>query len=132
MALKLDYNVELQYELKTATDTLVNVEKTKTEYTQVKDCYVKIVDIIPAVSGGTPAYAGNEETGSLVRYNVYNADKTALITRGEVNGFVPSTKETAPNIVKQAYAFLKTQPTFLTAQDVLEEGQSGAYLYQNS
>lgn len=54
MALKLDYNVELQYELKTVTDTLVDVEKTKTEYTQVKDCYVKIVDIIPAYTVCSP------------------------------------------------------------------------------
>lgn len=127
MALKLDYNVKLEYELRNNTGVLTDVKQRKTEIKTVKDCYIKITDIIPAVAGGTPAYAPSfegEEIGSVVRYDVYNADKTVLITRNEIQGFRPSVAEDAPNIVKQAYEYLKTTQTFINALDVFEEGQS--------
>lgn len=116
MALQKDYTLDLEYILITNINSSDLENKIVNQYT-VKDAYFKIVNISPII-------VNEEDTKSTIYLEVYDKDKTNIITTIKVNGFTPSNVDGSENIIKQAYTFLKTTSEFKNAIDVLEKNQS--------
>lgn len=125
MALQKDYTLNLEYVLITNINSSDIENKIVNQYT-IKEAYFKIVNISPIIVIDKPTTSSTEnkeDTKSTIYLEVYDKDKTNIITTIKVNGFVPSNVDGAENIIKQAYTFLKTTDKFKNAIDVLEKNQ---------
>lgn len=121
MALQQDYTINLDYVLTTdinADDVEKNIQK---QYT-IKEAYFKIVNISPIIY--IPAKEKEVENTSIIYLEVYDKEKTKVVTNISVDGFKPLNIDGAENIIKQAYEYLKTTELFKNSLNVLEEGQT--------
>lgn len=126
MALQQDYTINLDYVLTTNINADGIENKIVNQYT-IKEAYFKIVNISPIIVIDKPttlSTESEEDTKSTIYLQVYDKDKTNIITTIKVNGFTPSNVDGSENIIKQAYTFLKTTSEFKNAIDVLEKNQS--------
>nr|DAZ69234.1 MAG TPA: hypothetical protein [Caudoviricetes sp.] len=126
MALQQDYTINLDYVLTTNINADGIENKIVNQYT-IKEAYFKIVNISPIIVIDKPttlSTESEEDTKSTIYLEVYDKDKTNIITTIKVNGFTPSNVDGSENIIKQAYTFLKTTSEFKNAIDVLEKNQS--------
>lgn len=126
MALQQDYTINLDYVLTTNINADGIENKIVSQYT-IKEAYFKIVNISPIIVIDKPttlSTESEEDTKSTIYLEVYDKDKTNIITTIKVNGFTPSNVDGSENIIKQAYTFLKTTSEFKNAIDVLEKNQS--------
>lgn len=126
MALQKDYTINLDYVLTTNINADGIENKIVNQYT-IKEAYFKIVNISPIIVIDKPttlSTESEEDTKSTIYLEVYDKDKTNIITTTKVNGFTPSNVDGSENIIKQAYTFLKTTSEFKNAIDVLEKNQS--------
>lgn len=126
MALQKDYTINLDYVLTTNINADGIENKIVNQYT-IKEAYFKIVNISPIIVIDKPttlSTESEEDTKSTIYLEVYDKDKTNIITTIKVNGFTPSNVDGSENIIKQAYTFLKTTSEFKNAIDVLEKNQS--------
>ena len=125
MALQKDYTINLDYVLTTNINADGIENKIVNQYT-IKEAYFKIVNISPIIVIDKPttlSTESEEDTKSTIYLEVYDKDKTNIITTIKVKGFTPSNVDGAENIIKQAYTFLKTTDELKNAIDVLEENQ---------
>lgn len=116
MALQKDYTINLDYVLTTdinVDDIENNIQK---QYT-IKEAYFKIVNISPIIY--VPAKEKEVENTSTIYLEVYDKEKTKVITNMSIDGFKPSNVDGAENIIKQGYEYLKTTEMFKNAKDLL-------------
>ncbi len=126
MALQKDYTINLDYVL--TTDINVDdIEKNIQKQYVIKNAYFKVVNISPIIyipvqeeKEGEP----ESENTSTIYLEVYDSEKTKVITIVSVAGFKPSNIDGAENIIKQAYEYLKTTDILKDSLNVLEKGQS--------
>lgn len=126
MALQQDYTINLDYVL--TTDINADVEKNLQKKYVVEQAYFKVVNITPIIvidkPTVLPAEGESEESTSTIYLEVWDKDKTKVITTTKIKGFVPSNADGAENIIKQAYLYLKTTDMFKNSLNILEKGQT--------
>lgn len=114
MALKLNYNVNLQYECLTDIELLNKVDNTITNKITkeiiVENTYIKITN-----------QEGDKNNIKII-VTIFDKKDGNIVNR-KYYSFIPNVEDGASNFIKQGYEFLKTLDEYKDAIDILEDIQ---------